>query len=224
MKDVIRLAIVDDHEIVRLGINRVLEGEKGISLVGEAQNGTEALELARRENPQVMLVDVKLPDISGIEVIQRLKQDPETSGIQAIILTVYDDLEIAAEALRVGAIGYILKDCGKEQLLKAINSAADGVPLVASSITQKLVSVLRNQGSFTTSTSTSADEVSLLSLTDREADVLRLVAKGYSNKAVARELGITISTVKTHLRNIFRKLDVEDRAQVIIKAIKEGII
>lgn len=222
MKNTIRLAIVDDHEIVRLGINRVLEGERGISLVGEAENGAEALELARREKPQVMLVDVKLPDISGIEVIQRLKEDPKTSGIQAIILTVYDDLEIAAEALRVGAIGYILKDCGKEQLLKAINSAAAGVPLVASSITQKLVSVLRNQGSFTTSTP--AAEESLLSLTERESDVLRLVAKGYSNKAVARELGITISTVKTHLRNIFRKLDVEDRAQVIIKAIKEGII
>jgi len=222
MTETIRLAIVDDHEIVRLGINRVLEGESGIRLVGEAENGAEALELARREKPQVMLVDVKLPDISGIEVIQRLKEDPKTSGIQAIILTVYDDLEIAAEALRVGAIGYILKDCGKEQLLKAINSAAEGVPLVASSITQQLVAVLRKQGNLMTSIP--ATEDSLLSLTDRESDVLRLVAKGYSNKAVARELGITISTVKTHLRNIFRKLDVEDRAQVIIKAIKEGII
>jgi DNA-binding NarL/FixJ family response regulator len=222
MKDTIRLAIVDDHEIVRLGINRVLEGEDGINLVGEAQNGEEALELARREMPQVILVDVKLPDISGIEVVQRLKEDPATSGIQAIILTVYDDLEIATEALRVGAIGYILKDCGKEQLIKAINSAADGVPLVASSITQKLVAVLRTQGGL--STSFVRGEDSLLSLTDRESDVLRLVAKGYSNKAVARELNITISTVKTHLRNIFRKLGVEDRAQVIIKAIKEGII
>jgi len=222
VKDKIRLAIVDDHEIVRLGINRVLEGEEGISMVGEAENGEEALLLARRENPQVILVDVKLPDISGIEVVQKLKEDPATAGIQAIILTVYDDLEIAAEALRVGAIGYILKDCGKEQLLRAINSAAEGVPLVASSITQKLVSVLRTQGGL--SSAFGKGEDSLLSLTERESDVLRLVAKGYSNKSVARELGITLSTVKTHLRNIFRKLDVEDRAQVIIKAIKEGII
>jgi len=222
MKEAIRLAIVDDHEIVRMGINRVLEGEGGISLVGEAENGVEALAMARSKNPQVMLVDVKLPDISGIEVVRRLKEDPATSGIQAIILTVYDDLEIAAEAIRAGAIGYIMKDCGKEQLLKAINSAAEGVPLVASAITQKLVTLLSKQGSLVTTVEHTED--SLLSLTDRESDVLRLVVKGFSNKAVARELGITISTVKTHLRNVFRKLDVQDRAQLIIKAIKEGII
>ncbi len=222
MKEPIRLAIVDDHEIVRLGINRVLEGEDGISLVGEAENGEEAIAMARREMPQVMLVDVKLPDISGIEVVQRLKRDPATACIQAIILTVYDDLEIAAEAIRAGAIGYILKDCGKDQLLKAINAAADGVPLVASTIAHKLVAVLRNSGGLVTSVEP-GDDV-LMSLTDREADILRLVAKGFSNKAVARELGITISTVKTHLHNVFRKLGVEDRAHVIIKAIKEGII
>jgi DNA-binding NarL/FixJ family response regulator len=222
MKKAIRLAIVDDHEIVRMGVNRVLEGESGIEVVGEAENGTEALSLARREKPEVMLVDVKLPDFSGIEVIRKLKSDPETCAIQAIILTVYDDLEIAAEAIRAGAIGYILKDCGKEQLLKAISSAAEGVPLVASSITRDLVAVLRRQGGLVTSVKEGEDP--LLSLTDRESDVLRLVAKGYSNKAVAGELGITISTVKTHLRNIFRKLGVEDRAQLIIKAIKDGML
>ena len=221
MKKTIRLAIVDDHEIVRMGVSRVLEGESGIRLVGEAENGAEALDLARRERPQVMLVDIKLPDISGIEVVRKLKSDPETAEIQAIILTVYDDLEIAAEAIRAGAIGYILKDCGREQLLKAINSASEGVPLVASSITRELVAVLRPQGGLLTTVNNGGDP--LLSLTDREADVLRLVAKGYSNKAVAGELGITLSTVKTHLRNIFRKLGGEDRAQVIIKAIKEGM-
>ncbi len=221
MKEAIRLAIVDDHEIVRMGVNRVLEDEDGISVVGEAENGTEALAMARREKPEVMLVDVKLPDISGIEVVRELKKDPATSCIQAIMLTAYDDLDIAAEAIRAGAIGYILKDCGREQLLKAIYSAAEGVPLVASSITRDLVAVLQ-QGSLLTPVRDMEDP--LLSLTDREVDVLRLVVKGYSNKAVARELGITISTVKTHLRNIFRKLDVEDRAQVIIKSIKEGLL
>jgi DNA-binding NarL/FixJ family response regulator len=220
MEKTIRLAIVDDHEIVRMGVNRVLEGEIGIKVVGEAENGAEALDMARREKPEVMLVDIKLPDISGIEVVRKLKQDPETSAIQAIMLTVYDDLEIAAEAIRAGAIGYILKDCGREQLLKAINSAADGIPLVDSSITRDLVAVLHSQGSL----AVRDVEDPLLSLTDRESNVLRLVAKGYSNKALARELGITISTVKTHLRNIYRKLGVEDRAQVIIKAIKDGMV
>jgi DNA-binding NarL/FixJ family response regulator len=218
----IRLAIVDDHEIVRLGIHRVLEGEQTIKLIGEAENGEEALELARRLKPQVMLVDVKLPDISGIEVVQKLKDDPETHEVQAIVLTVYDDLEIAAEAIRAGAIGYILKDCGKEQLLQAINSAAEGVPLVSSSITQKLVKVLypkSDQQDFPF-----PDKADTPFLTDRERQVLHLVNKGYSNKAVAKELGISISTVKTHLRNIFRKLGIEDRAQAIIQAIKSDKI
>lgn len=217
-EDAITLAIVDDHEIVRLGLHGVLEGEQAITLVGEAENGREALELARKIKPQVMLVDVKLPDISGIEVVQKLKENPVTSGIQAIILTVYDDLEIAAEAIRAGAIGYILKDCGKEQLLKAINSAAEGVPLVSSAITQKLVKVLYPKSGQLDVPFPDKEDTPLL--TDREREVLHLVTKGYSNKAVARELSISISTVKTHLRNIFRKLGIEDRAQAIIHAIK----
>jgi len=218
----IRLAIVDDHEIVRLGIHRVLEGEDHIRLVGEAENGEEAIAMARRCKPQVMLVDVKLPDISGIEVVQRLKSDPETARVQAIILTVYDDLEIAAEAIRAGAVGYILKDCGKDQLLKAINSAMEGVPLISPAITEKMMSILYPH--FGMQKTALPQDSALLALTDREYDVLRLIAKGYSNKAVAKELRITISTVKTHLRHIYSKLGVEDRAQVIIKAIKEGVI
>lgn len=220
VEEAIRLAIVDDHEIVRLGIHRVLEGEDSILLVGEAETGEEALALAQRVKPQVMLVDVRLPDISGIEVVQKLKDDPGTAGIEAIILTVYDDLEIAAEAIRAGAIGYILKDCGKEQLLQAINSAVDGVPLVSSAITQKLVKVLYSKSRLRGISLEDKDELPLL--TDRERAVLQLVTKGYSNKAVAKELGISISTVKTHLRNVFRKLGVEDRAQAIIQAIKGG--
>ena len=221
MRDAIRLAIVDDHEIVRLGVYRVLEGEKGIDLVGEAKTGEEALELARREKPQVILVDVKLPDISGIEVVRRLKNDPETADVQAIILTVYDDLEIATEAIRAGAIGYILKDCGKEELLEAIWSATEGIPLVSSTISQKILNVLQKKDGEIRAPAGREDE---LHLTVREYDVLGLVTKGYSNKDVARELNITVNTVKTHLRNIYRKLGVDDRAQAIIKAIKEGII
>ncbi len=221
MKEPIRVAIVDDHEIVRMGVNRVLDGVSGVCVVGEAENGRQALEMARREMPQVMLVDVKMPDISGIEVVRKLKEDPATSAIEAIILTVYDDLETAAEAIRAGAIGYILKDSGREQLLKAIRAAAEGMPLVAPSITRGLVAALHRQDDGVGAGT--GEENPLLSLTGRELDVIRLVARGHSNKAVARELDITISTVKTHLRNIYRKLGVEDRAQLIIKAIKNGI-
>ena len=222
MEEAIRLAVVDDQLIVRLGIRRLLEGEEGIRLVGEAERGEEALQLVRGLQPQVMLVDIKLPDISGIELVRRLKGDPSTSHIQAIMLTVYDDLEIAAEALRAGAIGYLLKDSGREQLLDAIASASKGVPLVSSSIAQKLVSTLYRSDEVP-GTAAASDE-SLVSLTERECEVLKLVSKGYSNKSVARELNISLSTVKTHLRSIFRKMEVEDRANLIIKAIKQGII
>jgi len=220
-REMIRLAIVDDHEIVRMGVYRVLEGEKGIDLVGEAKTGEEALGLARREKPHVMLVDIKLPDISGIEVVRRLKEDPDTEGVQTIILTVYDDLEIATEAIRAGATGYLLKDCSKEELLDAIRSAMKGVPLVSSVISQKILNVLQHKDEGVRLSTQSEED---LHLTAREYDVLSLVTKGFSNKDVARELSISVSTVKTHLRNIYRKLGVDDRAQAIIKAIREGII
>lgn len=220
-RETVRLAIVDDHEIVRLGVYRVLEGEKGIDLVGEAKTGEEALGLARREKPHVMLVDVKLPDISGIEVVRRLKEDPDTEGVQTIILTVYDDLEIATEAIRAGATGYLLKDCSKEELLEAIRSAMKGVPLVSSVISQKILNVLQHKDEGVRLSTQSEED---LHLTAREYDVLSLVTKGFSNKDVARGLSISVSTVKTHLRNIYRKLGVDDRAQAIIKAIREGII
>lgn len=223
MKEEIRLAVVDDHQIVRLGIRHLLKGEEDIRLVGEAECGAEALELARSVRPDVMLVDVKLPDISGIEVVHRLKSSPETAGIQAVILTVYDDLEIASEAIRAGAVGYILKDSGRDQLLDAVRSARKGMHLVSSSVAQKLVSSLFRtdvlQGAPGPVQGERAAE-----LTERELEVVRLVAKGYSNKSVARELSISLSTVKTHLHHIFQKLEVQDRAQLIVKAIKEGII
>jgi len=222
LEEAIRLAVVDDQVIVRLGIRRMLEGQDGIQLVGEAGCGEEALRMASDVRPQVMLVDVKLPDISGVEVVRRLKIDDRTSNIQCVMLTVYDDLEIAAEALRAGAIGYLLKDSGPEQILEAVASASQGVPLVSSSIAGKLLSTFYRSDRLPGSVVTEGK--SEIPLTEREYEVLRLVAKGYSNKAVARELNISLSTVKTHLRGVFRKLEVEDRAHLIIKAIKQGII
>lgn len=222
LEEAISLAVVDDQVIVRLGIRRLLEGQDGIRLVGEAECGEEALRLASDVQPQVMLVDVKLPDISGVEVVRRLKSDHRTSHIQCVMLTVYDDLEIAADALRAGAIGYLLKDSGREQVLEAVTSASRGVPLVSKAIAGKLLSAFYRSDRLPGETEEGGDD--RMSLTGREYEVLRLVAKGYSNKAVARELNISLSTVKTHLRNVFRKMEVEDRAHLIIKAIKQGII
>ncbi|MBC7253583.1 MAG: response regulator transcription factor [Actinobacteria bacterium] len=228
MEGEIRLVVVDDHLIVRMGISNLLKGTEGICLVGEADCGKAAIQAARALRPDVMLLDIKLPDMSGIEVIRNLKSDPETSHVQVVILTVYDDIEIASEAIRAGAMGYILKDLSRKELLDAIRAAHMGTPLVSDSVARKLVSTLfrteRLPGAPLGPEKGERAEEEQPGLTEREYEVLRLVAKGYSNKTVARELSISLSTVKTHLRHIFQKLGVEDRAQLIIKAIKEGII
>ena len=218
--DELKLLIAEDEPVARQAMARLFDLETDIKVVGEAENGEVAVDLACRAMPDVVLMDIRMPKLDGIRATHIIKQ--EMPSVAIVILTIYDDDQNVFQAIKAGAIGYILKDCGKEQLLNAIFSAAQGVPLVASTITQKLVSILQQQGD------SPQPEGGLKgvyeTLTERETDILRLVAKGYSNKSIARELGITISTVKTHLRNIFRKLDVEDRAQVIIKAIKDGVI
>lgn len=227
MESGIRLLVVDDQIIVRMGINNLLRGVEGICIVGEADCGKRAIELARSLRPDVMLLDIKLPDMSGIEVIHRLRSEPVTSQIRVVVLTVYDDLEIATEAIRAGAIGYILKDLTPRELLDAIHAAYRGVPLVSDSVARKLVSTLFRTDSLPGAGREVEEENEAgtgFDFTEREYEIVRLVAKGYSNKAVARELSISLSTVKTHLRHIFKKVGVEDRAQLIIRAIKEGII
>lgn len=225
VKDEIRLMVVDDHLIVRVGVRNLLKGTESVCLVGEADCGEKALEMARVLKPHIMLLDLKLPDMSGLEVIRCLKSDPATSHIQVVVLTVYDDIEIVSEAIRAGAMGYILKGLSRSELLDAIHAASQGMPLVSDSVAQKLVSTMFRTDSLPGAPREEEREAEAqFELTEREYEVLRLVAKGYGNKAVARELSISLSTVKTHLRHIFRKLGVEDRAHLIIKAIKEGII
>ncbi|MGQ9476575.1 MAG: response regulator [Actinomycetota bacterium] len=227
METGIRLVVVDDQVIVRMGIHNLLRGAEGICMVGEADCGKKAIQMARSLCPDVMLLDIKLPDMSGIEVIHHLKSDPVTSQIRVVVLTVYDDLDIATEAIRAGAMGYVLKDLTPRELLDAIHSAYRGVPLVSDSVARKLVSTLFRTDSLPGAgreVETENEAGMGFDLTEREYEIVRLVAKGYSNKAVARELSISLSTVKTHLRHIFKKVGVEDRAQLIIRAIKEGII
>lgn len=220
-KEAIRLFIVDDHEIVRLGVHRALESEDDVVLVGEAASGREALRKVKEVKPDVVLVDVKLPDISGIELVKKLREDPGTAGVRPIVLTILDDLEIAVEAIKAGAMGYVLKDCGKDMLLGVIRSAHQGELVVPPILYDRVIRILQEE---MPGAAQDARRRLPFNLTERENEVLRLVTNGYSNKDIASELGISMSTVKVHLRNIYRKLEVEDRAQAIIKAIKEGIV
>lgn len=219
--ELIRLAVVDDHPIARLGVQRMIEGAGDVVLVGEAETGSEALRMIRERKPHVALVDIKLPDMSGIDLVYTLKGDPETAEVEAVMLTVIEDLDVAAEAIKAGAIGYLLKDCGRDQLLHAVRSARMGIPVVSQPISQKLFELIRKGEP---KDGPALPEVIPFGLTERECEVLRLLAQGFGNKSIANQLSISVSTVKVHIRNLYRKLGVEDRAHAIIKAIKEGII
>ncbi len=214
METRIRLFIIDDHEIVRAGLRRMLEGVPEIELAGEAADGLAALDAINQLYPDVLLVDVKLPGISGIEVVRRVKANQATEDIEAVMLTVYDDLDLATESLRAGALSYILKDSGKEQLVTAIKSAFRKESMLARGVTRRMAGAGTKQ----------VPEKLSAALTPRERGVLMLVAQGLSNKDIARELYISEGTVKVHLKNIYKKLQVEDRTQALMVGIREGLI
>ncbi len=192
----------------------MLESVPEIELAGEAADGLTALEAIDRLCPDVLLVDVKMPGMSGIEVVRRVKANQTTEDIEAVMLTVYDDLDLATESLRAGALSYILKDAGKEQLVAAIKSASRKESVLAPGVTRKITAAGAGHES----------EKLCASLTPRERGVLRLVARGLSNKDIAKELYISAGTVKVHLKNIYKKLQVEDRTQALMVGIREDLI
>ncbi len=227
----ISLFIVDDHELVRAGLREMIKDEADIELVGEAESGREALEKARELRPDVLLVDVKLDDMSGIDVVRQLKREEAVRDAECLMLTVYSDVDVAAEALRAGAIGYILKDCSKEELLSAVRRARQGEPHLDPEVSRKILSALKEDGEGRLKALLTRKEKKELVgetagelLTEREAEVLRLIVRGYSNRDIARELFISESTVKSHAAAIYRKLGAEDRTGAILAAIKRGWI
>ncbi len=208
MTDTIRLMIVDDHPVVRTGIRGMLVEQSQFEIVGEASNGVEALELATRLHPQVMLMDLRMPELDGIGTLKRLRD--ELPAIRVLILTTYDsDYDLRA-ALDAGAMGYLLKDSPREELYRAIRLAAAGKSVIDPNLASRMMPFAANQ----------ASEL----LSEREINVLRLVAQGQTNKQIGHGLHISEATVKTHLRHIFRKLDAPDRAAAVASAIKRRII
>lgn len=227
----INLFIVDDHELMRAGLREIIKGEGDIALVGEAESGQEALRKVRELRPDVLLVDVKLDDMSGIDVVRQLKREEAGQEVECLMLTVYNDVDVATEALRAGAIGYVLKDCSKEELLGAVRRARSGEPHLDPEVSRKILQVFKEDGEGRLqSLLTRKEKRELVGesagdlLTPREAEVLRLIVRGYSNRDIARELFISESTVKSHTAGIYRKLGAEDRTGAILAAIKRGWI
>ena len=209
----IRVMIADDHSLIREGLRQLLEFDGSIKIVGEASNGEECLNKLEEFNPEVLLLDINMPEKNGIDVLKQMKADQ--SQIRVLILTVHNELEYLISAVDIGVDGYILKDSESSELKKAIRVVRDG----ESYIQPKLIPAMNNQ-----LINRDADKDKIDSLTNRELEVLVQVANGMFNKEIATNLNISERTVKNHISNIFKKIDVSDRTQAAVFAIKNNII
>jgi DNA-binding NarL/FixJ family response regulator len=212
---VIRIALVDDQALVRSGFRLILEAQSDFEIVGEAENGREAIELARVATIDVVLMDVRMPELDGIEATARILADkPDT---RVLILTTFDLDEYVARALRAGASGFLLKDVRPAQLADAIRVVAAGDALLAPTVTRRLL----DRFAASLDAGPSPD---LACLTERELEILKLIAEGLSNAEIADRLFLGESTVKTHVSSVLRKLGVRDRVQAVIAAYDAGLV
>jgi len=211
--------IVDDQALVRAGFRMILEAEEDVEVVGEAADGLEAVAEARRLKPDVVLMDVRMPDVDGIEATRRLLADDE-SGAKIVMLTTFDMDEYVYDALRAGASGFLLKDVPPEQLVAGIRAVANGDALLAPAVTRRVIEEFVRRPPSSTQTLPAA----LGELTARELEVLKLIARGHSNAEIATGLFVSETTVKTHVAHVLRKLELRDRVQAVVLAYESGLV
>jgi DNA-binding NarL/FixJ family response regulator len=210
----IRVLVADDQSMVRAGFRMLLSGEQDIEVVAEASNGLEAVDKAARYQPTVVLMDIRMPELDGLQATRRILADDDAARI--LILTTFDLDEYVYEALRAGASGFVLKDDPPEQLLAAVRTVAGGDALLSPSITKRVIKQF-------TRIPRPTPRRQLDHLTERELDVFRLIARGLSNAEIAQELYISDTTVKTHITHILQKLDLRDRVQAVVLAYETGL-
>ena len=204
----IRLLVVDDHPVVRDGLRGIFTAEPGFEVVGEARDGAEALAQAPRLSPDVVLMDLRMPAMGGVETIARLRRT--TPDVRVLVLTTFDTDQDVLPAIEAGATGYLLKDAPREELVRAVRAAFRGEPVLSPAIAGRLMGRMRRP----------APEA----LSDRELQVLRLVAAGATNREAAARLFISEATIKTHLLHIYGKLGVRDRAAAVGEAYERGLL
>ncbi|WP_067828715.1 response regulator transcription factor [Actinomadura kijaniata] len=214
----IRVAIVDDQALVRGGFAMILQIHDDIAVVAEAGTGTEAIEAARRHRPDVILMDIRMPDMDGLEATERILAESDWN-VRVLILTTFDPDEYVYRAMHAGASGFVLKDIPPDQLATAVRTVADGGALLAPSITRRLIGRFARRLSVNTAVAERLER-----LTDREREVMAAVARGSSNSEIAEELFIGPATVKTHVSGILTKLGLRDRAQIVIFAYESGLV
>lgn len=215
MKNKISILIADDHSLIRQGLKQILELEKDITVVAQASNGSEAVQLARTYRPDVILMDINMPGTNGLQAIKEIKQEKLESRV--IVLTIHEDREYLFKTLQMGAEGYVLKDAETSVLIEAIRNVYSGQSYIQPNMTMELVK------EFNRVTLHEKEKHDENNLTTREIEVLELIAEGMINKEIAKKLYISEKTVKNHVSNIFRKLNVSDRTQAAIYAFKHNI-
>jgi DNA-binding NarL/FixJ family response regulator len=214
----IRVLLCDDQALVRSGFRLILESREDLEVVGEAEDGREAIELARRLDPDVILMDVRMPNLDGVEATRRLVRGGSRARI--LILTTFDLDEYVYEAIRAGASGFLLKDVQPAQLVEAIRVVAAGDALLAPSVTRRLL----DRFAHTLPGAAERPPPELESLTERELEILKLLAGGLSNAELAQRLFLSETTVKTHISSVLRKLGLRDRVQAVVLAYEAGLV
>jgi DNA-binding NarL/FixJ family response regulator len=217
----IGVLLVDDQQLVRTGFRMILADEEGIEVVGEAANGREAVEVAADLEPDVVVMDIRMPVMDGVEATRRLATRAGESGPRILVLTTFDADENVVDALRAGASGFLLKDVHPAEFVQAIRIVAAGEALLAPSVTRRLID--RFAGMTTPADEASAAE-RLHDLTEREREILTLVAQGLSNREIAEHLSLAEPTVKTHVSHLLMKLELRDRAQLVVLAYETGVV
>jgi DNA-binding NarL/FixJ family response regulator len=215
---VTRVALADDQELVRAGFAALLDAEDDIDVVGEAADGEQAVQLAASCTPDVLLMDIRMPRLDGIEATRRIAANPRLAAVHVVILTTFELDEYVFEALRAGAAGFLVKDTDAAELIRAVRVVASGEALLSPSVTRRLIA------EFASRTREASSLPGVGDLTPREREVVALIASGLSNEEIARKIYVSQSTVKTHAARAMTKLAARDRAQLVVFAYQAGLV
>jgi DNA-binding NarL/FixJ family response regulator len=217
--DVIRVVLADDQPLVRAGFRMLLETEDDIAVVGEADDGATALELMSSLKPDVVLMDIRMPGVDGLEALRRIGDDPDLSGVRVLVLTTFELDEYVFEAVRLGASGFLVKHTQPADLVRAVREVAGGEALLSPSVTRRLIEEFAARPARPGLTPPTMDV-----LTDREREVVALVAQGLTNDEIAAELVVSPATARTHVSRAMVKLHARDRAQLVVFAYQSGLV